>query len=63
MNAILCFFFFLGGGSEYMIFHRLKRTMHIMSEACSLGDLSLLCFVTFPNVSWSTSELRGRLAS
>ena len=22
----------------------------------------LLCFVTFPNVSWSTSELRVRLA-
>ena len=22
----------------------------------------LLCFVTFPNVSWSTSELRARLA-
>ena len=21
-----------------------------------------LCFVTFPNVSWSTSELRARLA-
>ena len=24
--------------------------------------LCLLCFVTFPNVSWSTSELRARLA-
>ena len=23
---------------------------------------SLLCFVIFPNVSWSTSEIRARLA-
>ena len=27
-----------------------------------LAIVCVLCFVTFPNVSWSTSELRVRLA-
>ena len=60
-------------GSFLLVIFHICVCCAAMSVPCSLvftcwerADLLavvfFLCFVTFPNVSWSTSELRARLA-
>ena len=42
--------------------HRFKFPAKTAGKGLTSWPSCLLCLVTFPNVSWSTSELRARLA-